>query len=162
MTIKAIETEYNGYRFRSRLEARWAVFFDVLGIEYQYEPEGFDSDGAWYLPDFWLNHHIEIVVPSDGFWVEIKPRKASKKEVNKLLAVCSGTGHNGLILQGQPYYEEYTITLIQITGSAGPYIFTEVNPFHLWIRQMNDPGYSGRKYLLRKAYTAARQARFGT
>ena len=32
--MKAIETEYNGYRFRSRLEARWAVFFDALGIEY--------------------------------------------------------------------------------------------------------------------------------
>ena len=24
--IKAIETEYDGHRFRSRLEARWAVF----------------------------------------------------------------------------------------------------------------------------------------
>jgi hypothetical protein len=31
-----------GYRFRSRLEARWAVFFDVAGIPWQYEPEGFD------------------------------------------------------------------------------------------------------------------------
>lgn len=37
--IKPIETIYNGYRFRSRLEARWAVFFDALGVEYQYEPE---------------------------------------------------------------------------------------------------------------------------
>jgi len=52
--IKAIETVYNGYRFRSRLEARWAVFFDTLGIEYRYEPEGFDLDGIWYLPDFFL------------------------------------------------------------------------------------------------------------
>jgi hypothetical protein len=39
MDIKPIETRYNGYRFRSRLEARWAVFFDTLGIEYQYELE---------------------------------------------------------------------------------------------------------------------------
>ena len=30
--IKAIETYYKGYRFRSRLEARWAVFFDAAGI----------------------------------------------------------------------------------------------------------------------------------
>lgn len=28
MTIKAIDTIYKGYKFRSRLEARWAVFFD--------------------------------------------------------------------------------------------------------------------------------------
>ena len=52
-TIKPIETVYNGYRFRSRLEARWAVFFDAAGIEYQYEPEGFElPSGNYYLPDF--------------------------------------------------------------------------------------------------------------
>ena len=51
--IRAIETEYNGYRFRSRLEARWAVFFDALGVEYEYEPEGFElPSGKRYLPDF--------------------------------------------------------------------------------------------------------------
>ena len=53
--IKPIETVYNGYRFRSRSEARWAVFFDTLGIEYIYEPEGFTfPDGTNYLPDFYL------------------------------------------------------------------------------------------------------------
>lgn len=30
--IKAIETEYDGHRFRSRLEARWAVFFNAVGL----------------------------------------------------------------------------------------------------------------------------------
>jgi hypothetical protein len=51
--VKAIETVYNGYRFRSRLEARWAVFFDALGVEYEYEPEGFElPSGRRYLPDF--------------------------------------------------------------------------------------------------------------
>ena len=55
--IKAIETVYNGYRFRSRLEARWAVFFDAAGIEYEYEPEGFSLDyGIQYLPDFALKN----------------------------------------------------------------------------------------------------------
>lgn len=64
--IKPIETVYNGYRFRSRLEARWAVFFDALGIEYEYEKEGFDlGKYGWYLPDFYL--------PEQNFWVEIKP-----------------------------------------------------------------------------------------
>ena len=48
MEIKPIETVYNGYRFRSRLEARWAVFFDEAEIPYEYEPEGFDVDGIWY------------------------------------------------------------------------------------------------------------------
>ena len=55
--IKAIETFYDGYRFRSRLEARWAVFFNASGIRYTYEPDGFykyGDRGEMYLPDFYL------------------------------------------------------------------------------------------------------------
>jgi hypothetical protein len=66
MELKAIETVYNGYRFRSRLEARWAVFFDALGVTYEYEKEGYDLDGTWYLPDFWL--------PTLQVFVEVKPQ----------------------------------------------------------------------------------------
>ena len=64
--IKAIETRYNGYLFRSRLEARWAVFFDSLGIRYEYEPEGFElPSGKRYLPDFYLKDF--------EMYAEIKP-----------------------------------------------------------------------------------------
>ncbi len=63
---QAIETEYNGYIFRSRLEARWAIFFDALGIEYQYESEGYKGiDDLYYLPDFYL--------PEENVYVEVKP-----------------------------------------------------------------------------------------
>lgn len=55
--IRPIETVYNGYRFRSRLEARWAVFFDAIGAEWEYEPEGYRlPDGTMYLPDFLLKN----------------------------------------------------------------------------------------------------------
>ncbi len=58
--LKPIQTEYKGYLFRSRLEARWAVFFDALGAKWEYEPEGFDlGDGIMYLPDFLL-HGVTI------------------------------------------------------------------------------------------------------
>lgn len=51
--FQAIDTYYNGYKFRSRLEARWAVFFDALGVKYEYEPDGFKlPSGKCYLPDF--------------------------------------------------------------------------------------------------------------
>src|SRR5262245_46962536 len=40
--LEPIETRYKGYRFRSRLEARWAVFFDAQGIKWEYEPQGYD------------------------------------------------------------------------------------------------------------------------
>lgn len=65
LKIKPIETVYHGFRFRSRLEAKWAVFFDEIGVNYHYEPEGFDLDGEWYLPDFYLDDF--------GIYVEIKP-----------------------------------------------------------------------------------------
>lgn len=52
--IRAIETRYAGCRFRSRLEARWAVFFDTLQIPWEYEPEGFETSNGPYLPDFRL------------------------------------------------------------------------------------------------------------
>lgn len=85
--IKAIETFYNGYRFRSRLEARWAVFFDALGLEYVYEAEGFTcSDGTRYLPDFWFPH-------MDAY-VEIKPTKdAIVDEQQKLLSYIVDRGY---------------------------------------------------------------------
>lgn len=74
--VKAIETKYNGYKFRSRLEARWAVFFDALGIPWEYEPEGFDlGDGLFYLPDFrlqcWGTRGDLLDEPFD-LWVEVK------------------------------------------------------------------------------------------
>lgn len=47
MGIKAIETSYAGCRFRSRLEARWAVFFDRMGVSWEYEPQGYELD--WRL-----------------------------------------------------------------------------------------------------------------
>lgn len=52
--IKAIETLYKGYKFRSRLEARWAVFFDKMRIRWFYEHEGYETSTGYYLPDFWL------------------------------------------------------------------------------------------------------------
>ena len=72
--VKPIETFYNGYRFRSRLEARWAVFFDAACIRYQYEPEGFKlSDGTYYLPDFYLPD-VESRC-GKGLWVDVKSGK---------------------------------------------------------------------------------------
>lgn len=60
-----IPTLYKGYRFRSRLEARWAVFFDAMGVKWEYEPEGFAlSNGMYYLPDFYL--------PDQNLWIEVK------------------------------------------------------------------------------------------
>lgn len=82
--FKAIETKYNGYHFRSRLEARYAVFFDTLGIPYYYEHEGYSLEGLSYLPDFYL--------PQQDCFIEIKGQDPTEEEFFKarLLAVYTG------------------------------------------------------------------------
>jgi hypothetical protein len=74
----AIETNYKGYRFRSRLEARWAVFFDTIEIEWLYEPQGFRNDQDCWLPDFHL--------PKTNTWVEVKGSNEALKADRKRLA----------------------------------------------------------------------------
>lgn len=61
-TRPGIATTYRGIRFRSRLEAKWALFFDLVEWRWEYEP--FDANG--YIPDFVLLH-------DDPVLVEIKP-----------------------------------------------------------------------------------------
>ena len=99
MPIKPIETIYNGYRFRSRLEARWAVFFDSAGIKYQYEPEGFcvgDFDGTsfFYLPDFYF--------PDQEIYGEVKGRRFTEQEKAKMAWSVDYCGplKDGLVLLG--------------------------------------------------------------
>ena len=86
--MKAIETEYKGYKFRSRLEARWAVFFDACGVRWEYEPEGFVLDnGQYYLPDFLLHdvtfNHAGYSEGND-LYVEVKG-KMTAKDANKII-----------------------------------------------------------------------------
>lgn len=65
--MRAIETRYAGCRFRSRTEARWAVWFDAMGWRWEFEPEGFETPGGRYLPDFLLH------APGGTRWFEVKP-----------------------------------------------------------------------------------------
>lgn len=95
MGIKPIETRAYGHRFRSRLEARWAVAFTEAGIAWQYEPEGFDLGKAgFYLPDFWL--------PQVSMWAEVKPDRPSDEELRKVAALVNQSGNPCLLLIGLP------------------------------------------------------------
>ena len=72
-TIKAIPTTYAGVNFRSRLEARWAAFFDLCGWKWDYEP--FDLDG--WAPDFLIKTLIATTL------VEVKPTEIERIVVGK-------------------------------------------------------------------------------
>lgn len=104
MIGKPIQTLYNGYKFRSRLEARWAVFFDACNIKYLYEPEGYDlGKEGWYLPDFWVPMHPADVdyYPGAGFFIEIKPTEPSDTHRCILSALSLATGHSSYLLWGE-------------------------------------------------------------
>jgi len=94
MTIAAIETSYAGCRFRSRLEARWAVFFDALGLTWQYEPQGFElPSGELYLPDFRL--------PDHDLWVEVKGvEQEFRDNGNRYAEAALHLGGGGLLVLG--------------------------------------------------------------
>lgn len=95
--IKAIDTIYNGYRFRSRLEARWAVFFDTVKIRYEYEKEGYDlGKGLYYLPDFWL--------PDLELFVEIKGQDPTEEENKKATLLARLSGNDVVILGAIPRF----------------------------------------------------------
>lgn len=72
--FRAIPTTYRGCRFRSRLEARWAAFFDRARWPWAYEP----LDLRGWIPDFALLRDPSL---NPGFaeeaaqpiFVEVKP-----------------------------------------------------------------------------------------
>lgn len=101
MTLRAIETAYNGYRFRSRLEARWAVFFDALDIAYEYELQGFVlGDGTRYLPDF------RLPTFSGGMWCEVKPNGS---RFAKALQFADESHERMWLCEGTPTFAIYRI-----------------------------------------------------
>ena len=100
--IKAIPTKYNGVEFRSRLEARWAVWFDRMGIAWQYEPEGFNVCGEAYLPDFRLPDVF------GGVYVEIKPKELKGAEMDRAMRFVREFDGELLLICGLPKFGDYS------------------------------------------------------
>lgn len=93
--ILPIPTEYAGVKFRSRLEARWAVYLDLVGIEWQYEKEGYQLPSGWYVPDFWLPRHKK--------WMAIKYENGfGAAEFLKCRDLCEFTKFDVVMADGDP------------------------------------------------------------
>ena len=105
--VRAIETSYKGFRFRSRLEARWAVCLDHIGWSWDYEPEGFNLPSGRYLPDFLLLSTSN----SDGYksnrkpmlWIEVKGQEPTPREYNLLYELAVETEVPAVFAIGQPF-----------------------------------------------------------
>lgn len=110
--IKPIETLCDGHRFRSRLEARWAMVFKELGIGFSYEPNGYDlGQHGRYLPDFFLPDTYLRLGSKKGVFVEIKP--TPEIDSNLFNAFANITKSPIIVFTGAP------IISIGVTGCAG-------------------------------------------
>lgn len=162
--MQPIETRYKGYRFRSRLEARWAVFFEAMGVKWEYEKEGFNLDGVRYLPDFWIN--------SWQAWIEIKPEVFEQQSRGHDLCIAlskAQPGRDVLLLSGSPWPDEHSVIVCNsgFTKRVG-----ELMEINQWSHQfvglaVSTPGetdwYPIASYdqpMLDTAFYAARSARF--
>ena len=147
MTIKAIQTIYDNYRFRSRLEARWAVFFNRAGIEYRYEEEGFELPfGVKYLPDFHIND------PDYGWCcAEIKPDEFSTEEYLKCIMLSMVVKQRVILFTGLP---DYGSTYHMIRPCWGP------EGDELCLTYLEVWGFRTYRPWYRDATMAACQARF--
>lgn len=84
--INAIVTAYRGFSFRSRLEARYAAFFDANGWQWTYEP--FDCNG--WIPDF--------VIGERHTAVEIKPYGNRPEEWSEAIRKIADSGYRQPVL----------------------------------------------------------------
>lgn len=112
---RSLPTKYNGITFRSRLEARWAVFFDHMGIRYLYEPKRVTTPLGWYIPDFYLPD-------LQTFWI-VKGDDIDETEQEKVQYLASN-GYGAVIARGD--FPERTRSLFRDRWGA--------DKFYGWVR----------------------------
>lgn len=153
---KAIETTYKGYRFRSRLEARWAVFFDSLGYAWEYEKEGYELPSGRYLPDFYL--------PDYETWVEIKGESFSEIEKTKCLELAHSTEKYVIMCTSVPEMKAYPM-IFPSQIDLKKFNYCSFSPYHqmkkwTWFYQSCDEQDHQWDANNEKHFDAARSARF--
>lgn len=158
--IKAIETEYAGCRFRSRLEARWAVFFDALGVEWEHEPEGFQTSAGNYLPDFRVTNYDSWY---RTLWFEVKPPSAPTDIRHDVFP--KEVGYPLIVVRGLPmdYRSQYRAAPLVIHSPWGdpvePVSLYSEKPGGFYGCHVRGPEKCAR---IDRAYRLARSERFGT
>ena len=113
--MKSKMTDYKGVYFRSRLEVKWCMFFESLGVRFEYEPESKRTTRGQYVPDFYFR--------SLKTWVEIKGTHPTEKELTKIKDVCRSTNKIGFIISGYP--KAYTKSVEPHLANAGCHYITK-------------------------------------
>jgi hypothetical protein len=113
-----IPTTYNGVTYRSRLEAKWQVFFDELEFEASYEAEpvyGPDGD-ILYVPDFLIYSGIKCTDWTTKHYIEIKPLPPNKEYISYLQSLPIPIEIDILVCVGLPDFRQPTGTWLMDIG----------------------------------------------
>ncbi len=114
MILKAKPTIYEGHRYRSRTEARWAHYFNLLGIKYIPDPQSVSIHFDDSLFGFPTNYIPDFRFPEVKFWAEVKGAvELTPTEKGKILGLVSGSGEPCLVLQGIPQVKPYPCLLTE-------------------------------------------------
>lgn len=97
---------YRGIRFRSRLEARWAAFFDSMGWTWAYEPIDLDS----WIPDFEVN----------GRLAEVKPARSIEDLAELVNGRQLADAPTGTLLLGVQPFGDVVGLIMHVTRALGP------------------------------------------
>lgn len=164
-SIEPIPTAYNGVLYRSRTEARWAVFFDAIGLAAQYEAEGLVIRQGAYLPDFWL--------PGVRMFMEVKGVAPSEEECAKCASLTRDAECDVLLAVGAPE-EKFQIRWFDREGQRpGLYCFAHDRyaAAGFWLVGEEASNCIGPTdgtipagplfFSMERAYATARSARFG-
>lgn len=130
--MKVLQTRYGGLTYRSRTEARWAVFFDMVGLRHHYEPEGYEIRVGYYRPDFWL--------PDLNMFFEVKGTDPTHDEIEKCEALAEAAECDVLLSSGPPE-ERFSLHWFDRGGKRdGLYVFAlDRNPrAGFWLVADND------------------------
>jgi hypothetical protein len=133
-SIKSLPSVYRGITFRSRLEARWAAYFDLLQIQWIYEPEGFELPSGNYCPDFEIKSFY-----FKSNYLEVKPNKESADFIaHKLVDLVKMTKRDVFCVIGNPH-ERIDARLYHINSEESEVDFCPgVFSWYAWVRKKWD------------------------
>lgn len=133
--IKAKPTVYNGRLYRSRLEAKWAAFFDLTGWKFEYEP----SEMCGRNPDFLL-HCNSKAYSTNHILVEIKPAVFMTEEyVKDAVKAYDKLPAHLLFLTDTPFYKSTSNYGNLIIGKGSQYVRNAVHdeePFRTHVDEL--------------------------
>ena len=118
-SMESKPTSYKGTMYRSRLEARWAVYLDHHKSisQYVYEPPGWQG----YTPDFLFR------LASQEIYMEVKPVQPSTDYLQRLITTVKRARLDYFLLAVGSFYQEVPILWSMVTGRgciipAGQYL----------------------------------------